>query len=160
MILAAAAAVPVLPARAEQARAADPHAHFRISRFCPRCHAQAGETIAPDRFVSGADAFCLDCHLGGVLGRSHRTKIRPGEGLQTVRPPEDFRLDEEGRILCLTCHSGHGQFLSHVPAFPGQEPETSGVSGEGGGRYRTYFARRSDPGEGFAPLCRACHPRL
>lgn len=160
LVLAAVVALSLLPARAERATAVDPHAHFRISRYCPRCHVYAGETLAPDRFVSGADAFCLECHLGDALGRSHRRNIRPGEGLQTIRPPQDFRLDEEGRILCLTCHTGHGPFLSRVPAFAGQGQAAPGLSDDAGGRYRTYYARRSDPREGFAPLCRVCHPRL
>lgn len=157
-LLAAVAATAFPPAGAAGGTAADPHAHFRLSGQCPQCHAHAGSTLAADRFVSGADAVCLGCHPDQAPGRSHPRNVRPGEGLRTVRPPEDYRLDEQGRILCLTCHRGHGRFLSPVRAFAGQRPEAPGPHGEPGGLYRTYYLRRSDPADGFAPLCRGCHP--
>lgn len=156
-LLAAFAATASLPARMWGGTAADPHAHFRNSGQCPQCHVHAGSTLAPDRFVPGADAFCIRCHPEKAPGRSHPRSVRPGEGLRAVRPPEDFRLDEQGRILCLTCHRGHGQFLSPVRAFAGQRPEPPGTYGEPAGRYRTYYLRRSDPAAGFVPLCRGCH---
>lgn len=157
-LLAAVAATPFLPGRAGGETAADPHAHFRLPGQCPRCHARAGPTLVPDRFVPGADAFCLECHTDEAPGRSHPRNVKAGEGLRTVRPPEDYRLDEQGRMLCLTCHRGHGQFLAPVRAFAGQRPEATGPHGEPGGLYRTYYLRRSDPEDGFAPLCRGCHP--
>jgi cytochrome c peroxidase len=69
--------------------------------------------------------------------------------------PADLRLADDGRMLCLTCHSSHGAFLSGVRTFPGQDPEDR--AGAGGPRFRTFFLRRSAPEQGAAPLCEACH---
>jgi hypothetical protein len=52
----------------------------------------------------------------------------------------------------------HGEWLSTTKAFPAQQLEH--VTEEGGEEifyYKTLFLRLSDPEEGFAPLCLACH---
>ena len=58
-------------------------------------------------------------------------------------------------MICLTCHVAHGAYLSAVRAFPGQAPEE--LASVEGGRFRTFFLRRSDPERGAASLCEACH---
>lgn len=148
-----------LPARAEVPRGEDPHAHFRNPGFCSRCHLSVDGKPAPGRFVADADAFCLECHRSQERRPSHPRGVRPRDKYRTMKVPAELRLDGEGRILCLTCHRGHGEFLSAARAFPGQQPEEPGASGEGR-RYRTYYARRADPVRGFAPLCGGCHPDL
>lgn len=106
-----------------------------------------------------ADGFCLECHRSEALGRSHPRHVRPRDRYWKMKVPEEYRLDDDGRILCLTCHEGHGKFLSTVRAFPGQRPEERRGTG-GTSNYRTLYLRRSDPEQGFAPLCHGCHPYL
>jgi hypothetical protein len=72
--------------------------------------------------------------------------------------PAGFPLNTESRIMCLTCHSGHGEYLSAARAYPGQPAYAS--QDTGGSRFRTYYLRRSSPDDGFAALCRACHRKL
>ena len=150
----------LLPGRTENRPGEDPHAHFRKPEFCAQCHLQNGGKPDPDRFLPGADAFCLGCHRVEELGRSHPRNARPGDKHWKMKVPEEYRLDDGGRILCLTCHRGHGEFLSTVRAFPAQKPERS-VSAPGGTpKYRTFYLRRSDPEKGFAVLCDGCHSYL
>ena len=81
--------------------------------------------------------------------------VRPAERYGKAKVPADLRLADDGRMMCLTCHVAHGAHLSAVRAFPGQAPEDPADTG--GGLYRTFFLRRSDPERGLAPLCEACH---
>lgn len=150
----------LLPGRTENRPGEDPHAHFRKPEFCVQCHLLVGGNPDPDRFSGDADAFCLGCHRIEELGRSHPRKVRPRDKYWKMKVPEEYRLDDGGRIMCLTCHKGHGEFLSTVKAFPAQKPERS-VSAPGGApKYRTLYVRRSDPEKGFAVLCNGCHPYL
>ena len=110
----------------------DPHAHFRNPDQCPKCHLPPGPHQGPPRFSTGTDAFCHECHTKGSMGRSHPVNVRPEEKYRRMKVPADLRLDDDGRIMCLTCHSAHE---SRVP----------------------YFLRRSSPGGGFEVLCEACH---
>jgi len=81
--------------------------------------------------------------------------VRPAERYGKGNVPADLRLADDGRMMCLTCHVAHGAHLSAARAFPGQAPEEGATAG--GGRYRTFFLRRSSPERGVAPLCEACH---
>ena len=74
-----------------------------------------------------------------------------------MKVPDDFRLDIEGRIFCLTCHRAHGPFLSPTRAYAAQEPANRGAPAGTKPVYRTYYTRRSDPGRGFVVLCEGCH---
>jgi len=145
--------------RTEALPGRDPHAHFRNPEFCHNCHLRIDGKPDPNRFVVDVDAFCLGCHRNRELLRNHPRNVRPKDKYPEMKVPEEFRLDDEGRIMCLTCHKGHGEFLSDTRAFPGQEPEKS-VPSQDPRRYRTYFVRGSDPVRGFAPLCDGCHPSL
>jgi Cytochrome c554 and c-prime len=122
---------PVLIA-SEGNRRANPHAHFRNPDQCPKCHLYTGSQLAPDRFSTGADSVCLECHAKGSMGRSHPVNVRPDEKFRKMKVPADLRLDDDGRIMCMTCHTAHGQYVS-------------------------YFLRRTGPDHGFDILCESCH---
>lgn len=139
------------------APAADPHLHFRNPGVCGRCHAAGRPALAPGRFRSTADAFCLTCHSAPGLGISHPVHVRPGETGRAMTVPDDLPLDETGRLFCLTCHRAHAPFLSARRAFPSQQPVARSAGDEGRLLYRTYYLRRSDSARGFAPLCEGCH---
>lgn len=149
----------LMPARTEVLQGEDPHAYFQKPEFCPRCHILIEGDPDPDRFDVDADGFCLECHRSEELGRSHPRSVRPRDKSWKMKVPEEYRLDDDGRIMCLTCHKGHGKFLSTVKSFAKQKPEERGSPGEPP-RYRTFYLRRSDPLQGFAPLCGGCHPNL
>ncbi len=151
--------VPLAPGESPPDPAADPHSHFRNSESCPQCHVYRESGPDPKRFVTGADAFCLDCHSREGLGVTHPRNIRPADKAYGMRVPDDLPLDAEGRIFCLTCHSAHGPFLAPTRAYAAQMPEQPGVSSGAKPAYRTYFARRPDPERGFVALCEGCHGR-
>jgi len=113
-------------------RSGNPHAHFQNPDQCPKCHLSAGSRLDPGRISTGSDAVCLGCHAKGNMGRSHPVKVRPEEKYRKMKVPSDLRLDDDGRIMCLTCHTAHGSYVSH-------------------------FLRRSSPDRGFEVLCEACH---
>ena len=110
----------------------NPHAHFRDPDQCPRCHLSQGSRPDPGRLSTAADAVCLECHARDRKGRSHPVNVRPEEKFRKMKVPADLRLDDDGRIMCLTCHTAHGPYVS-------------------------YFLRRSSPDRGFEVLCEACH---
>jgi len=128
--------------------------HFTSPETCPHCHlADPGGRPDPGRFSGTADTLCLGCHRKENLGRTHPINIRPGDRSRNL--PADLRLTHEGRMMCLTCHSGHGRYLSPTRILPGQKPEDPAATRGGG--YKTFFLRRSDAERGTAPLCEACH---
>ena len=150
---------PVPPAAEEipAASAADPHSHFRNPASCSHCHVSPGSAPDPERFVPGADSFCLECHSLDGFGVTHPRHIRPADKAYGMKVPDDFRLDVEGRIFCLTCHNAHGPFLSPTRAYAAQKPANPDAPTGTKPAYRTYYTRRSDPGRGFMVLCEACH---
>jgi hypothetical protein len=136
----------------------NPHAHFQQSNQCPKCHVHDGQKLEPERFTTASIDFCLECHLAEERGRTHPLKVHPGGKFRGMKAPPEYRLGDGEHIICLTCHTAHGPFLSGTRTFAAQTPER--LSGESGGTpaYRTYFLRRSDPaGEGMAALCEGCH---
>lgn len=148
-----------LPAHAsEPVPALSPHEHFQRPETCTKCHLRSQDALAPDRFSTDSNAICLDCHRKESLGRSHPVGVGPRGKPKPMKIPEAFRLDAGGRLMCLTCHTAHGPFLSPGPSFPGQEMFTPGNGGGPG--YKTFFLRRTSPEDGFAALCRACHGDL
>ena len=122
---------PVLVASEGQHRG-NPHAYFRNPDQCPKCHLAAGTRPDPGRISTGSDAVCLGCHARESIGRSHPVGVRPEEKYRKMKVPADLPLDDDGRIMCLTCHTAHGP-------------------------YESYFLRRSSPNRGFEDLCEACH---
>ena len=116
----------------DEPRRGNPHAHFRNPDQCPKCHLSPGSQPAPGSFSTEADTVCLECHARGSMRRTHPVGVRPDEKYRKMKVPADLRLDDGGRIMCLTCHTAHGQYVS-------------------------YFLRRSGPDRGFDVLCEACH---
>lgn len=110
----------------------NPHAYFRNADQCPKCHLSAASQPGTGRFSTEADAVCLGCHTKVSLGHSHPVNVRPEEKYRKMKVPADLRLDDDGRIMCLTCHTAHGSYVS-------------------------YFLRRSSPDRGVEVLCEACH---
>ncbi len=117
---------------AKDTRRGNPHAHFQNSDQCAKCHLSTDSQLAPERFSTDANGVCLGCHARESLGRSHPLNVRPEEKYRKMAVPTDLRLDDAGRIMCLTCHTAHGQYVS-------------------------YFLRRSGPDRDFDLLCEACH---
>jgi predicted CXXCH cytochrome family protein len=66
----------------------------------------------PEESTVKLEERCFSCHDGGVMDdrekifndRGHKTDIMPSD---KIRIPEDFPLDEEGKIQCFTCHMHH-----------------------------------------------------
>ncbi len=110
----------------------NPHSHFQNPDQCPKCHLFPGSPPGSGRFSTEADAVCLGCHTKESMRRSHPVNVRLEEKYPKMKAPADLRLDDDGRIMCLTCHTAHGPYLS-------------------------YFLRRSSPDGGFEALCEACH---
>jgi hypothetical protein len=138
----------------------NPHSRFGRASECPKCHIVRGTNVDPDRFLAECSDYCLGCHSSSQLGRSHPIGTRPKDKYWKMKVPEDFRLDDDGRMMCLTCHRGHGPFLATVKAFERQRPENLKPPQGIPEYYKTYFARLSDPVRGFATLCDACHKLL
>jgi predicted CXXCH cytochrome family protein len=70
--------------------------------------------IAPlqEKKVEGEQRMCLSCHDGSVRDSrdricndpGHRVGVKPSAA---IRIPENFPLDEQGGLLCVTCHTPH-----------------------------------------------------
>ncbi len=138
----------------------NPHAHFRTDGTCPKCHLYSRGAPIPDRFTGDSIEFCFGCHSKESLGRSHPIGTRPRDRYWKMRVPAEFALDDDGRMMCLTCHNAHGPFVSTVKIFAIQEPENPDRLSGTPFYYRTHYLRRSDPVKGWAVLCDGCHERL
>ncbi len=158
VVLLAASLLPAgLPSHASPP-APNPHEHFRQPAQCPNCHVYDGAKMDPGRFITASIDFCLKCHIAEERGRTHPLKVHPGGKFREMKVPAEFRLGDGGHIICLTCHTAHGPFLSAIRAFAVQEPEITTGEPDATPYYRTYFLRRSDPaGEGLEALCEGCH---
>ena len=136
----------------------NPHVHFQNAQQCPKCHLSYRGAMEPDRFSTGTDEVCFGCHKKDSLGRSHPVNVRPRDKYWKMKVPPDFRLDDDGRMMCLTCHTAHGPYLSTVKVYPKQVPFSTASSG--GPYFKTIYLRRSNPKEGWSSLCDACHQNL
>ncbi|RJP25257.1 MAG: hypothetical protein C4529_01335 [Deltaproteobacteria bacterium] len=136
----------------------NPHAHFQSATACPKCHLMARGAPDTGRFSTDADEFCFGCHKKESLGISHPRNVRPRDKYWKMKVPDDFRLDDDGKIICLTCHAAHGPHVSTVKAYPKQTPVSTNSTG--GPYYKTMFLRSSSPTLGFATLCDGCHKKL
>lgn len=135
----------------------NPHSYFQQPAQCPRCHLYKGSEPDPGRYSTASVDFCLECHRAEEQNRTHPLKVHAGSGMRGMKAPPEFPLGDGGQIICLTCHSAHGPFVSNVRAFPGQRPMMIDAAG-GAPSYRTYFLRRSGPAEKVVEaLCRGCH---
>lgn len=139
---------------------ANPHSSFRDASSCPRCHRYAGGKPDPGTLLPESVDLCLGCHSKESLGRSHPIGVRPRDKYWKMKVPGEFRLDDGGRMTCLTCHAAHGPFLATVQAYRGQKPENPDASPGTPLYYRTLYVRRTDPVNGWAVLCDGCHEKL
>lgn len=135
----------------------NPHASFREASSCPKCHLYIGGKPDPDRLLPDLADFCLGCHAKESLGRSHPIGARPRDKFWKMKVPEEFRLDDDGRLTCVTCHSAHGPFLATVKSYSAEEPENPDASPGTPFYYKTRYVRRADPAKGYALLCNGCH---
>jgi len=136
----------------------NPHAYFRQPGQCPRCHLYAGSNLEPGRIAASSVDFCLECHLVQEQGITHPLKVRPGDRFRGITVPKDYCLSDDGKIICLTCHTAHGPGRSAVRVHALQLPDDSGPFPDSPPGYKTYFLRRTDPGAlGFDALCGGCH---
>jgi len=90
--------------------------------------------------VVATQDLCISCHDGSIAdsrarilhGNEHKTDVAPSADMKI---PENFPLDENGKVQCATCHTAHG-----VASGPGVE--------------ETIFLRMSNRD---SAMCRACH---
>lgn len=138
----------------------NPHGVFAKREKCLKCHVHYRGEIDTGRFVPECNDYCMECHTAKQLGRSHPNQVRPTDKYWKMKVPADYRLDDNGRIMCLTCHKAHGPFLSTAKAFIKQKPENARPPAGVPAYYRTFYVRITDPEKGFALLCDGCHQKL
>lgn len=156
-LLLAALLILLLPAYSATPLPANPHGYFKQPAQCPRCHLYTDSKLDHDRFSTSSVDFCLECHLAEERGRTHPIKVHARSKVREFKVPPEFRLGDGEHLICLSCHSAHGPYVSNIRTFAGQMP----VEGDAAGAspyYKTFFLRRSNPNdEGFEALCGGCH---
>jgi predicted CXXCH cytochrome family protein len=93
--------------------------------------------------VVATPEMCFSCHDGSIADSrakayqtaQHKTNVPPPEHMQI---PAIFPLDEQGNMVCATCHTAHG-----VPSGPDSK--------------ETIFMRTSNRN---SAMCRMCHPDM
>lgn len=137
---------------------ANPHAYFEQPEQCPRCHLYSGSNPDPGRISTASIEFCLGCHRAEGQNRTHPLKVHPEGGMRRMKVPPEYHLGDGEHVVCLTCHSAHGPFVSNVRAFPGQKPI---LVDQALPYYRTYFLRRPTFADKMSEtLCNGCHRTL
>jgi hypothetical protein len=102
---------------------------------CVECHTHLPFNGSAPVLRSEVGQVCSTCHL-----RHHGTDTmwsHPLSQVSAIKVPPDMLLDNQGRIVCITCHAFHGEYRDE--------------SGK-----RNYFLRRT-PGKIF---CFSCHKTL
>jgi len=87
--------------------------------------------------------MCFSCHDGSIADSrtrayqtaQHKTNVPPPDHMKL---PDIFPLDEQGNMVCATCHTAHG-----VPSGPDSK--------------ETIFMRTSNRN---SAMCRMCHPEM
>ncbi|UCD77935.1 MAG: hypothetical protein JSW26_21370 [Desulfobacterales bacterium] len=93
--------------------------------------------------VVATPEMCFSCHDGSIADSrarayqtaQHKTNAPPPDHMQI---PDIFPLDEQGNMVCATCHTAHG-----VPSGPDSK--------------ETIFMRTSNRN---SAMCRMCHPQM
>jgi predicted CXXCH cytochrome family protein len=93
--------------------------------------------------VVATPEMCFSCHDGSVADSrarayhtaQHKTSVPPPAHMKL---PDIFPLDEQGNMVCATCHTAHG-----VPSGPNSK--------------ETIFMRTSNRN---SAMCRMCHPEM
>jgi hypothetical protein len=110
------------------------------------------------RIAASSVDFCLECHRADEQGITHPLKVRPGDRFRGIAVPPDYCLSNDGKIICLTCHTAHGPGRSAIKAHASQRPDDPGSPPGSPPSYKTYFLRRPDPVSlGYGSLCLGCH---
>lgn len=102
---------------------------------CIECHAHLpfnGSAPALRSEIGGVCSTCHQRHHGTDRIRSH-----PVSRVSAMKTPPDMLLDSRGKIVCITCHTFHGEYRDE--------------DGK-----RSYYLRRT-PGKIF---CFSCHKTL
>lgn len=77
----------------------DPYSKGR----CDMCHAPHGSDRDEKFLRLPGDRLCLSCH-GDLPKRGH---VHPSGKSTHRKLPEGIRLDDSGRLLCMSCHEAH-----------------------------------------------------
>jgi predicted CXXCH cytochrome family protein len=93
--------------------------------------------------VVATPEMCFSCHDGSIEDSrarayqtaQHKTNVPPPDHMKI---PDIFPLDEQGNMVCATCHTAHG-----VPSGPDSK--------------ETIFMRTSNRN---SAMCRMCHPQM
>lgn len=134
-----------------------PHQYMSVAGACAGCHAYYRGNPDPHEFVVTIPEKCWECHSQKNLGRSHPIGVDPRRTTTSVEVPEEFPL-EAGNVSCGSCHNPHMEFLAKTKAYPAQSVTFIQMEGRQEiSWYKTLFLRKSDPIQGFEPLCTACH---
>lgn len=142
-----------------------PHPFMSDQSKCDTCHhvewnAGVG-TLDEDKFDRSFIDVCNNCHQG-KMGRSHPVGVNPYKMVPRNNYPGTLPLQWSDDLMadvmtCVTCHDMHAARFSEEKLYSRQKeyPDSDDV-------YLTYYLRirGSTPREGFAPLCKACHPKL
>lgn len=142
------------------------HGFVRNQSKCDLCHLVEwkGNTgkLEERTFHSSFVDVCADaCHQEN-LKRSHPVNISPFKIIKKEAYPPYLPLQfsdvaRQDVMTCITCHKPHGERLGRMKLHPRQkeEPDTDGL-------FLTYYlrVRGFSPKDGYAPLCKSCHPEM
>lgn len=142
------------------------HSFMNDPGECDTCHVVewkgAAGTLEDDVFRDSFVDICASCHPER-LKRSHPVNVSPYSLIPRLSYPEDLlplQRNEDGKedvMTCATCHRPHAPRTDTAKLY-GRQKEVPGRPGE----YLTYYLRirGKSPKEGYAPLCKACHPKF
>lgn len=142
------------------------HAFVENSDECDQCHVvewkgDTGKLEEKSFHASFIDVCANQCHPE-ELKRSHPVNVNPYKVVRKEVYPAFLPLQYSDTkktdvMTCATCHKPHGERLGRNKLHPRQR-EVPGSDGQ----YLTYYlrVRGFTAKEGYAPLCKSCHPDL
>lgn len=78
---------------------------------CEECHLVAPQAGERGIFVQDIDFLCEGCH------EVSKKNSHPSEIVPSMKLPDQFPVDWQGRITCTTCHDPHAEDLSENPSM-------------------------------------------
>ncbi|GAB4257191.1 MULTISPECIES: hypothetical protein [Deferrisoma] len=144
----------------------NPHGYMDQEANCGGCHRMEpdGDDWLLDAhiFTRSVVEICKECHPDGEIGRSHPVDVDPYRELGLSDLPDTLPLqlvegERDELMTCGTCHNPHLPRFSPKKLYKRQRPFPGKAK-----RFLTYFlrVRPDDPRDGFAPLCKSCHPKM
>lgn len=142
------------------------HSFLSNQEDCDACHEVEWKgsvgNLETDKFSASFVEVCArPCHEAN-LKRSHPVNVNPfkkrSKDQYPANLPLQFSRAEGAEILtCVTCHKPHSDRHSAEKLYARQREHPNS-----GGKYLTYYlrVRGQTAKEGYAPLCKACHPQL